>query len=135
LENIALDGAAVTRFPNGAGAVSADEAAGCVDEVGFGGLEDPLWTSGGLLAGVDLNAFAGDGEDGVLRGWRFRGVLSDRSGCEESCAESQEKAGSLHDRGVYRKNVSPVWMHETECADLWLVGGYWNDNDERSEDE
>jgi hypothetical protein len=30
----------------------------------------------------------------------------------------------LHDRGVYRKDVSRVWMHKTECADSGLVGGY-----------
>ena len=117
MQDIAFDGAAVTGSPNGACAVCAYEVAGCVDEVGFRGLEDPLRASGGLLAGVDLDAFAGDGEDGVLRGWRLCGILSDRGGCEEACGESQEEAGSMHDRAVYPKEVSRVCSGKTECAD------------------
>ena len=73
MDEFAFDGAAVFGFPDGAGAVGAYGVAGCVDEGGFGGLEDPLWAGGGLLAGVDLDAFAGDGEDWVLRGWRVGG--------------------------------------------------------------
>ena len=111
------------------------EAAGCVDEVSFGGLEDPLRASGGLLTGIDLDAFAGDGEDGMLRGWRLGGVLSDRYGCQEGCEETQAVVYSLHNRAVYRNDVALVWSDETECVDLRLVGGYWNDDDECSEDE
>ena len=87
------------------------EIAGCVGKVGFGCLKDPLRTSGGLLASVDLDAFAGDGEDGVLGGWRLCGILSDRGGCE-CCTEDQEELGSLHDRAVYPKDVSPVCSDE-----------------------
>jgi hypothetical protein len=116
LEDVAFDCAAIVGFPDGTGAVGAYGFAGCVDEFGFGGLKDPLRSCGGLLAAIDLEAFAGGGEDGALRGWRFCGVLRGCSGCEECCTESQEDAGSLHDRAVYAKDVSPVWRNETECG-------------------
>jgi len=38
---------------------------GLVIEVGIGSCEYPLGTGIGLFAGVDLYAFAGDGEDGM----------------------------------------------------------------------
>ena len=77
LEEFAFDGTAVFGFPDGAGAVGSDVGAGTVDERCFRGLKDPLWTGGGLLAGIDLHTFAGSGEDGLLRGrrigWRLGG--------------------------------------------------------------
>jgi hypothetical protein len=116
LEELAFDCAAVVGFPDGTGAVGAYGVAGCVEEFGFGCLQDPLRPCGGLLAGIDLDAFAGRGEDGALRGWRFCRVLSGRSGREECGAENQEDVGSLHDRAVYPKDVWPVWRNETECG-------------------
>ncbi len=72
--------------------------AGGVDERGFGSLKYPLWAGGGLLASIDLNAFTGDGEDGVLRGrWGggiLRGILRGRDSCDgECCGEDEEETG------------------------------------------
>jgi len=66
LEDLALDGAAVTGFPDGPGSVCSYDLAGGVDERGFGGLEDPLRAGSGLLADVNLHAFAGGRQDGTL---------------------------------------------------------------------
>ena len=99
MEEFTFDGAAVVRSPDGAGAVGAYRFARCVEQRGFGCLKDPLGASGGLLAGIDLDAFAGHGEDGALRGWRSGGVLS---GCEgrggECRGENQRKMDLLHHR-------------------------------------
>ena len=56
-----------------------DRAAGSVDQRGFRGLKDPLRTGGGLLAGVNLHTFAGNGEDGELTGRRVGWILG---GCD-----------------------------------------------------
>ena len=37
--------------------------------------------------------------------------------------------------GVKRAYGMRVWMNETECAELSMVGGYWNDNDECGKDK
>ena len=62
----------------------------CVEERSFGSLKDPLGCWVRLLTDVDLHAFSGDSEDGVLRGRRLGGVLADCSCCEgESDGEDQ----------------------------------------------
>lgn len=109
MEEFAFDGAAVVRFPDGAGAVGAYGFAGCVDEGGFGCLKDPLRSRGGLLAGVDLNAFAGDGEDGVLRGWWSGGVLGEHGGCHgERRGKKQAKIDSMR----HRLQFTPIRFDE-----------------------
>ncbi len=109
MEELAFDGAAVARFPDGAGAVSAYGVAGCVDERGFGCFKEPLRPRGGLLTGVNLDAFAGDGEDGVLRGWRSGEVLGKRSGRKgKGCGEDRVGTAALHCRTVYAETVIRV---------------------------
>ena len=65
MEEFAFDAAAVPRPPGGASAMRAYDRVGVVIEVGIGSFEYPLRTGIGLFAGVDLYAFAGDGEDGM----------------------------------------------------------------------
>ena len=65
LEEVAFYAASVPRPPRGASAMRAYDRVGVVIEVGIGGFEDPLRTGVGLFAGVDLYAFAGDGENGM----------------------------------------------------------------------
>ncbi len=110
--------------------MGANGVAGCVDERGLRGLEGPLWAGGGLPAGVDLNAFAGDGEDGLLGGWRVRGILSDCNGRKSKRrGEDQGEKVSLPHWEEFYASALRVCVNETECADLPVVGGYWNDDD------
>ena len=97
-DDLAFDGAAVKVSPTGAGAVDPYFGSGCVVEGSVGGLKDPLRDVRDQLTFVDLNAFAGNSEDGVLAWGRVRGVLTlsggdDGKGC---CEEYAEAVSSLH---------------------------------------
>jgi hypothetical protein len=105
LQEITFDGAAIIRFPDRSGSVRSYGCTGRVDERRFGGLKDPLWASRGLLTVVDLDAFAGDDEDGVLRGRRFRWILSRSGHGSEHCDESQRKAGMWCHRPQFTPGV------------------------------
>lgn len=56
-------------------------------------------------------------------------VLLRRSRWTASLEEAAGGDGEASLTTVYLAQVSPVRVNETECADLWLVGGYWNDDD------
>jgi hypothetical protein len=73
---------------------------------------------GGLLTSVDLDPFAGDVEDGMLRGWRGGGVLGMHSGRkkEEGRGEDRIEMAASHCRIVYASTVMQVWRNETECG-------------------
>ena len=100
--------------------------AGGVDERGFGGLKDPLRSGGGLLAGVDLDAFAGDGEDGVLRGRAVSvGFCAIAAVARKRVATriESEMDSLRHRNSLRRGSVSRVWRNETECGGC----GGWED--------
>ena len=127
MEELAFDSAAVVRLPDGPGAVGAYGGAGCIDEGGFRCLKNPLRSRGGLLTGVDLDALAGDDEDGMLRGWRGGGVLGMHSGRKgEGRDEDRIEKAALHCRIVYAFKFEGTKRSVAEAGD---VGGYWNDND------
>jgi len=94
LEGFAFDAAAVAGSPGGASTMRAHDRVGVVIKVGIGSFEDPLRTGIGLFAGVDLYAFAGDGEDGMRRGRGFGGILCvDREGCGEKAEDGEDSCG------------------------------------------
>ena len=93
----------------------ANVVAGGVDQRGLWGLKDPLWACGGLLAGIDLRAFAGNGEDWVLRRrrnrWILFGILRDyvcRQG--ERPGKEERKMDSL----IHRAQSTPLRFCEFE---------------------
>lgn len=106
-DNLSFYGAAIKIPPAGAGAVYAYFGSGCFVERGVGGLKDPLRDVRDQLALVDLNAFASDGEDRVLRGRWVGRILGGCRSREECYGHDQEKVNSVHDRAVYANDVSP----------------------------
>jgi hypothetical protein len=59
------------------------------------------------------------------------GILSGRDGHDgEYRSEDQEEAVEWrHGADSTLLTIQRVWVNETECAEPWSMGGYWNDDD------
>jgi hypothetical protein len=122
LEKFSLDGAAVFGFPDWAGTVGACGFTVCVSERGLGRLEDPLRAGGGLLAGVDLHAFAGNCQDDVLGFWGVCGILGGCGGGDgERRDEYQQNRSAVCHGGILRSGFASLNERNGVCG--FTAGG------------
>lgn len=122
LEEFSLHGGAVFGFPDWAGTVGACGFTVRVGERGFWSLENPLLACGGLIAGVDLHAFAGNCQDDVLGCWWISGILGDCGGGDgERGGEDQENTGSLRHGHILRSGFASLSERNGVCG--FATGG------------